>query len=138
MKAISIHQPWASWIAMGWKTIETRTHSRFKNLVGERIAIHAAKKWDKKAIPKIAYPYLIKRWLWRFYNELDNARGEVLCTAYASAFGYLDKESYSDNALCDCSEGLYGLFLKDIKVLKTPLPWKGRQGIFHIPEELIK
>ena len=25
MKAISLHQPWASWIAQGLKTIETRT-----------------------------------------------------------------------------------------------------------------
>jgi predicted transcriptional regulator len=41
MKVITLWQPWASFIALGWKTIETRTHDRFKNLVCERIAIHA-------------------------------------------------------------------------------------------------
>lgn len=50
MKCISLYQPWASAIAYGWKTIETRTHERFRGLVGERIGIHAGKKWDKHAL----------------------------------------------------------------------------------------
>jgi hypothetical protein len=38
--AITINQPWASLIANGIKTIETRKHTKFKCLVGQRIAIH--------------------------------------------------------------------------------------------------
>lgn len=44
MKAISLWQPYASLIAAGKKTIETRTHSRRRSLAGQRIAIHAAKR----------------------------------------------------------------------------------------------
>lgn len=46
MKAITIWQPWASLIMSGRKAIETRTHDRFKGLVGQRIAIHAGRRWD--------------------------------------------------------------------------------------------
>lgn len=44
MKAITLHQPWASLIAEGHKTIETRSWAPPKALIGERIAIHAAQR----------------------------------------------------------------------------------------------
>ena len=43
MKALTIWQPWASLIAEGAKTIETRSWSAPASLIGQRIAIHAAK-----------------------------------------------------------------------------------------------
>ena len=43
MKAITLHQPWASLIACGLKTIETRNWPPPRALIGQRIAIHAAK-----------------------------------------------------------------------------------------------
>ena len=47
MKAISLWQPWATFVTMKWKTIETRTHQWFNGLVGQRIAIHAAMNIDR-------------------------------------------------------------------------------------------
>lgn len=49
MKAISLWQPWASLIACGAKPYETRSWSPPRELIGQRIAIHAAKKVDKGA-----------------------------------------------------------------------------------------
>ncbi|KKM23738.1 hypothetical protein LCGC14_1612130 [marine sediment metagenome] len=46
MKAISLWRPWDLFVLLGWKMIETRTHDRFKSLVGRTIAIHSAKKID--------------------------------------------------------------------------------------------
>ena len=43
MKAITLHQPWASLIAHGVKTIETRSWAPPRRLIGQRIAIHAGK-----------------------------------------------------------------------------------------------
>jgi hypothetical protein len=43
---ISLWQPWAQWVALGWKLIESRTHNRFKSLLTKRIGIHASAKWD--------------------------------------------------------------------------------------------
>ena len=43
MKTISLWQPYASLIAAGEKTIETRGWAPPKGVMGQRIAIHAAK-----------------------------------------------------------------------------------------------
>jgi hypothetical protein len=45
VKAITLYQPWASLIAEGVKTIETRPkRSPWSSAIGETIAIHAAKR----------------------------------------------------------------------------------------------
>jgi hypothetical protein len=44
VKVLSLHQPWASLIALGVKTIETRSWRCPPALIGQRIAIHAAKR----------------------------------------------------------------------------------------------
>jgi activating signal cointegrator 1 len=49
MKAISLWQPWASLIACGAKLYETRSWAPPRELIGQTIAIHAAKKVDKDA-----------------------------------------------------------------------------------------
>jgi hypothetical protein len=49
MKAISLWQPWASLIACGAKPYETRSWAPPRKLIGQTIAIHAAKKIDREA-----------------------------------------------------------------------------------------
>lgn len=49
MKAISLWQPWASLIACEAKPFETRSWAPPRDLIGQPIAIHAAKKVDKDA-----------------------------------------------------------------------------------------
>ena len=44
MRALTIWQPWASLIAEGVKTIETRSWPAPESVIGDRIAIHAAKR----------------------------------------------------------------------------------------------
>ncbi len=44
MKALTVRQPWASLIALGVKTIETRSWKAPDSLIGECIAIHAGAK----------------------------------------------------------------------------------------------
>ncbi len=129
MRAISIHQPWALWVATGWKKIETRTHNRFSGLVGERVAIHAAQAWDELAL-EIARPYLSKMQinLMQLWNRAD---GQIIATAYVKDARLL-KDSDSLQALCP-AKGLFGLILSDVSVLQRFIPWKGQQGIFKIP-----
>jgi hypothetical protein len=43
MKVLTLHQPYATLIALGIKTVETRGQA-FRSLVGQRIAIHAAER----------------------------------------------------------------------------------------------
>lgn len=43
LNAITLHQPWATLIAIGAKTIETRSWPAPRHLLGTRIAIHAGR-----------------------------------------------------------------------------------------------
>jgi hypothetical protein len=44
LPVLSLYQPWASLVALGIKTIETRSWPAPKTVIGRRIAIHAAKR----------------------------------------------------------------------------------------------
>lgn len=48
IKVLSLHQPYASMIARGVKTIETRSWAAPVSLIGQRVAIHAAAKRPAK------------------------------------------------------------------------------------------
>jgi len=130
MNAITLRQPWASMIALRWKSIETRTHSLFSNLVGQRIAIHAGKSWDDEA------EWFLLRWGRRdvslVRHEIQNAAtaaGVIVCTAQVIDFSVLDK-THSEMALIDCdSKRLFGLFLQDIQPTEH-LPARGALGVW--------
>ena len=143
MKAISLWQPWATFVSVGWKTIETRTHQRFKSLAGQRIAIHAASKVDR-AMPYLAYlpkmTALQNDNLWRFTGM---CRGKIVCTATVTAarwalnVDFKERGRWNRQAMCEVG-GKFCLFLEDIKPLATRIPFRGRQGIFNVPDELMK
>ena len=44
MRALTLHQPWAQLMVWGLKNIETRSWAAPRNLVGQRMAIHAGKR----------------------------------------------------------------------------------------------
>lgn len=44
MKALTLHQPWATLIALGVKTVETRSWKAPDSLIGDRFAIHAGQR----------------------------------------------------------------------------------------------
>ncbi len=46
VRALTVKQPWAWAIAMGWKDIENRNWPVPKYLLGEWVAIHAGLSWD--------------------------------------------------------------------------------------------
>ncbi len=138
MPAITLWQPWATWIAWGWKTIETRIHARFACLEGRRIAIHAGKRFDGKAIDA-ARPILWVRNGWRLDMEVWKRRetypyGRILCTAHVDEARWL-KATDSARALCDCSAGdLFGLVLSGANLLSDPVRARGSQGIWYLTE----
>lgn len=141
MKAISLWQPWAQWVSIGWKLIETRDHDRFKGLVNQRIAIHSAKKWDNNAF-RIAGSRLKQSYQEITLDRLRLLEPAIVCTAFV-------KKSYWDNkvpeflrlategwALCPI-DNKYLLIFTDIIAFK-PIPWRGHQGIFNVPDEIIR
>ena len=144
MKAISLWQPWATLIALKWKTIETRTHARFQSLQGQRIAIQAAMKVDKD-IPPLFYenlPRMTALEIENLFRFMEMCRGKIICIAHvvnarwAPNVDFDLREEWNRQALCEVG-GKYLLFLDEIKPLKDRIPWRGRQGIFNVPDEVI-
>lgn len=126
LSIISLWQPWSNWVALGWKTIETRTHSRFRGLVGQRIGIHSALKWDEHAL-NAASPYLREDQILETESFL-RLGGAVICTALVEDFRFLEPGD-APSALIECDTFRTGLFLRDVEVIPL-VCMRGRQGIW--------
>ena len=123
-KTITLIQPWAQFIMLGWKTIETRTHNKFQKLVGQTILIHAGKSWDHN---------------WGFSEEflteaqiekimlMPILKPQILCSVHVDSFRPLTKED-SFKAIIDCHNyQRFGLFLSNLKLIK-PIQINGQLG----------
>lgn len=130
MKAITLWQPWATFIADGHKRYETRSWST--NFRGN-IAIHASKRWslDQKI----------------FLNQLV-MKHEALAdyAVYEFPFGCVvaacrlvnvhrvedvrDSLSRLERALGDYSDERFAWELEIVKLPPQPIPTKGMQGIW--------
>jgi hypothetical protein len=149
MKAITLHQPWATLIALGEKRIETRSWPT--NYRGP-IAIHAA-----KTMPAYAREFCGQRetveLLEHYGLEAEGLPlGAVLATAklvdcvkFSSATGRLVRDrgvitnvrtvvAYSvgpdEHLYGDFSEGRFGFVLEDMTPLPEPIPARGFQGLW--------
>lgn len=124
---ISMWMPWANWVGLGWKTIETRTHRRLLSLVGREIGIHCAQKWDSRAI-ELARPYL-QDWQIAQTQQFLRIGGCVSWLATVIEGRRLDT-SDERAALIECSTERWGLILTDVKSIEA-IPMKGHQGIWY-------
>ncbi len=150
MKAITLWQPWASLIADNLKTIETRNHGRFRCLTTQRIAIHAAARSPSPAyLNECGFDVGVvgndeaSYWLaCHPGGDIDFAPlGCIVCTAEVVKVGWLDGTPEQDlAALCPTGPtqyGRFGLWLNGVRKLKTPIPCKGAQGIWTVPDGMI-
>lgn len=132
MKAISLWQPWASLIAHGSKTIETR--SRPTHYRGPLI-IHAAQKMPREEWQRIAD-----------YGNLTMSifglpRGAIVarCTliGWVRTDDCIKDEYWKERLLGDFTPGRFAWILTDIVPIR-PVPFKGKQGFFEVPDELVR
>jgi len=159
MKAISLWQPWASAIALDLKHFETRSWRPPQKLIGQPLAIHAAKRKDETGV-----------WRW-MQHKLDIQPGQqpedfhpaalndaaesfhalpfgaIVCLVRVEAVwqvthraSTLKQIGEKEEKWGDYSEGRYYWQLKPFYIFKDPIPCIGRQGIFDwtIPDEWMK
>ena len=145
MKALTLHQPWASLIAHGVKTIETRSWAPPRQLVGQRIAIHAGKRvvrggtsWGtRQAIADLYGP--------EWWSEIPV--GAVVCTAVLvdarqvtgriggvaqlarSLAGDPGRSEVEIDPHGDFDPGRWLWFLRDVQTF-DPMPAIGHQGLW--------
>jgi hypothetical protein len=127
MPVITLWNPWAIWVAMGWKTIETRTHDRFQSLKGQWIGIHAGLKWDPFAL-HCARPYMTDDQV-KQTEKFIRVGGAIICRAYVGEARWLS--AWDDRrALIECSTPRFGLLFNKIEAIEA-IPARGKQGIWY-------
>jgi len=133
MKAISLWQPWATAMALGIKKIETRSWSSW--YTGD-IAIHAAMKFTREA----RHFAEIECALGRLPNRLPF--GVLLCVVNLKECDYAEDIVQNISAIerlyGDYSPGRFAWITDNLRVFKEPIPYRGMQGIFEIPDSIIK
>jgi len=122
MKAVSVKQPWAAFIAAGLKTIETRTwHTQYRG----PLLIVASLKPDKVAMNKTVNPEIADAVLpFALF-------GRALCTCRLVDCHWMSK---GDEAAARCPLFFRAVswVLADVKPLKKPFPVKGRLGFYEV------
>ena len=125
-KTLTVYQPWASMIALGPKTVETRNHTAFAWLAGQRLAIHAGKRYDRWS-----FEYLVGGGfnpLQSLLMETVVPRGAVVAVCRVTAASWLVP---ADEVRACCPiHAMFGLFLEDVRGLIEPVPVRGKQGVW--------
>jgi hypothetical protein len=144
MRAITIWQPWASLIAVGAKSIETRSWpTRYRG----PLLIHAAKRWDAELDFQARYARdKLTLMLFRPPSEAHERAGSI-------PIGEATGKVVAVATLADCrpmaaapdpinaefghfGPGRWGWVLSGVRPLPSPIPWRGAQGLWDVPAEL--
>ena len=151
MKALTLYQPWASLIAMGVKSIETRS---WKTNYTGRLAIHAAKQvWPQAGIDllndgRVAAAYreitgneLQKIWhVWPHGAIVATCKlvfcREILEWPDLYVYDYRMKAAVKigeslEGLLGDFRPGRFAWMLEDVQPLRVPIAATGHQGLWN-------
>lgn len=131
MRAISLWQPWATAIAVGNKSIETR-HWPAKHRGW--LAIHAARRWDADQREFAA----VEHALGRLPKRLP--LGAIVAIARLVDVKPTEELELSigpiEKIYGNYGPGRYGWIFEDVRPLDEPIPALGRQSFFQVPDAL--
>lgn len=148
IKALPLWQPYASLIAYGAKRVETRDYppQRLGLRFGQRIAIHACKTGTDLWLCGIDGPD-------EFVDQLPNSfpcpedlpLGAIVATCVIDRAREVTQESHDllwsrnpqEYAFGNYAPGRWAWVLRDIERLINPVPFRGRQGSFDVPLDLL-
>lgn len=153
VKCLSLWQPWATLMALGAKTVETRSWSTtYRGL----LAIHAAKMWSTE-LHAIACGEVFWRALCGDTGVLGAANGLVNlpneltkygggCLPFGAVVAVVDLDDCRDvghlnpgkveREFGDYSPGRFGWVTSNPRMLRRPVALNGRQGLFGLPDDV--
>lgn len=159
MRAISLWQPWATAVALGSKRVETRHWStRYRGL----LAIHAAKRMHKgelehygrlghwrgamragigvKPLTVLPFGAIVATCVLVDVRPSDAMRVDLDMRRWPD--GLADDAPYyeqcwSERDMGNFEPGRFGWVLEDIQPTRWPIPFRGAQGFFNVPDELL-
>ncbi len=121
MKAITIHQPWAYAVAHLGKDVENRRWS-YK---GGVLAVHAGQGWAAEGAAFIA----------KLGLTLPPSMPKGVIVAVVN----VAEVHHAYRCKLECSQWsmpeLHHWFLTDVRVLAEPVPCRGAQGIWTVPDD---
>lgn len=139
MKALPLWQPWATLVALGAKRVETRHWPAPQWLLGHRIAIHATKTTD--------HLWICEREPFSVYVRAPELLplGAVIATVVLDRCSEITEDtareladrSAHEYAFGDYTPGRFAWVLRDVQPVAPPVPFRGSQGIFDVPNELL-
>jgi hypothetical protein len=142
VRVLSLSQPWLWSIdtyvsppgGVEPKRIENRSWPCPAAVIGERIALHAARSWDDDAISffvKLGIEHPARRELYD--------KGKI--TSVATVTDVIDCTETGHRSPPPGQEywlfGPFGWVLVDVRRLPAPIPWRGAQGLRHLPSETV-
>jgi hypothetical protein len=142
MKALTLIQPWAWAICHAGKRTENRDWRPPRNLWGQRIAIHAGKRFDEDAcVALYAYGY-----------GLPETVAQSAVVATARLLGIVYEDGKGGHVVESCLEeppawilskknlvffvGEFGWILDEVVVLREPVPCSGALGLWTVPADV--
>ena len=150
MYAITLHQPWASLIALGIKTVETRSWAAPVRLLEQSIAVHAAKLVVREPGPAIDAA-MVGRMGEDWRRVIPT--GMVVATATLAGMARVERVNLVDGYAAhepgteaggaigkgrtcidpwgDFSPGRWLWFLTEVRPLPEPVPAIGRQSFWR-------
>lgn len=137
MKALSIWQPWASLIITGKKKIETRSWPAPHSIIGQKIAIASTKTIRREQREAEADQAFIQHYAATSLPSFDKLPlGSVLGTVCVESCRMIDSDflqtlSEQEEAFGWYGPGRYAWFLSEPELFETPIPARGRQGLWN-------
>lgn len=138
--AISLWQPWASLIFTRDKLHETRGFPPPAKYLGQRIAIHAARRLPMPDEMSLQLHLLCEQnWGANAAWRTTLPRGVLLGTAVIVEAIRTDHRQPGpvDLVAGDWTRGRWAWQLGDVEKLDAPVPWKGKQGWFAVPADVL-
>ena len=143
MKAITLHQPWASLIASGAKRIETRHWKPAAWMIGKEIAIHAGKhKFGGGLLEDEEFMAAVTKALGAdWFTTMPY--GAVVATAVFDRAYFIDDPNaipaflkdrnipQTEIVFGDFRRGRYMWLLRNVKAVDPPIPATGAQGFWE-------
>lgn len=132
MKTLSVQQPWASLICSGLKDVENRTWAPPMSAIGGKLLIHASGK-------KISQNYMSNlpfEWCSQIENAIKHGwLPDIDDMPLGAIIGYVDLTGYAPKTLSlwDGGEDCIKWLLENAYVFDTPIPAKGKLGVFETP-----
>ncbi len=130
IRGLTLHRPWPWAFTHGGKRVENRTWKPPPTIVGGYIALHAGKRFDPIAAERIYYgdfgvhPHL---------SRSPDAHPHSVIVAVAKLVGFREHHSSDPEGW---AFGPYVWKLPDVTLLSEPVPCKGAQGLWKLPDDV--